>query len=357
MKRNSIKTSWLHISDLHVFAEADTILMLDDYAELTKVISPQFLVVTGDFRHKKYNTSFSGALEYLESLINIFHIDKKDVFLVPGNHDVNFYDGRINDIVDICQCSEKDDYNIYSKYQLRKGFSEYCDFVNQFYFGSDVTDARTSDPSGVNSVVWNNLINIIFLNTALISDGEEHKQIVDINALSKCKIDFSKPSILLGHHGIESLYPCHAERVIGIIDRWKISAYLHGDSHRYANQPISKISTPNNTIPGITCAKSAPQSGDSFSDIGVVYYEWQNDDNIYVQAYRWTQKGFIEDPAYYYGVDKKYFFPLMYDKGDDIAYDVLVHTDIKQTPPTIMIQNGKKNQQIGYATNFTITYN
>ena len=37
---NNIKASWLHISDLHVFHEADTTLMLEDYRELAKIISP-----------------------------------------------------------------------------------------------------------------------------------------------------------------------------------------------------------------------------------------------------------------------------------------------------------------------------
>ena len=189
---NNIKASWLHISDLHVFPEADTTLMLDDYKELAKIISPQFLVVTGDFRHKKYKTDFSLACDYLELLIGIFNIDKQDIFLVPGNHDVNSYDGREDAISDICLHSKKNDYNFYSKYLLNKGFSEYTDFVYKFYNGSGVADARITDSSGVHCVVWNNLINIIFVNTALISDGEEHGQILDINALSQCKIDFKK---------------------------------------------------------------------------------------------------------------------------------------------------------------------
>lgn len=326
---NNIKASWLHISDLHVFPEADTTLMLDDYKELAKIISPQFLVVTGDFRHKKYKTDFSLACDYLESLIGIFNIDKQDIFLVPGNHDVNSYDGREDAISDICLHSKKNDYNFYSKYLLNKGFSEYTDFVYKFYNGSGVADARITDSSGVHCVVWNNLINIIFVNTALISDGEEHGQILDINALSQCKIDFKKPSIILGHHGIDSLYPCYAERVKGVIDRRKVSAYLHGDSHQYANHPISNISTPNSTIPSITCAKSAPQSGDSFSDIGVVYYEWRNDDNTYVQAYRWTQKGFVEDSTYYYSIDKKYYFPMIYSKENITNESLHMYRQIK----------------------------
>lgn len=111
--RNNIKASWLHASDLHVFPEADTTLMLDDYVNLAKITSPEFLIVTGDFRHKKYETNFSLARNYLELLINIFSINKKDVFLLPGNHDVNYYDGRADAISDICLCSEEGYYNVY----------------------------------------------------------------------------------------------------------------------------------------------------------------------------------------------------------------------------------------------------
>lgn len=327
--KNSIKASWLHISDLHVFPEADTTFMLDDYRELAKIISPEFLVVTGDFRHKKYGTDFSLAMQYLEELISIFNIDKKDIFLVPGNHDVNNYDGRKNDISEICLQSEEGNYNAYSKYSLNRGFTDYDRLVREFYSGIDIDDSRITDPSGINCVVWNNLINIVWINTALISDGEEHGQILDINALSQCKIDSGLPSIMLGHHGIDSLYSCYSERVIRVIDRRKISAYLHGDSHRYANHPISKISTPNSTIPGITCAKSTPQSGDSYSDIGIVYYEWQSDDNTYVQAYRWTQKGFIVDSTYYYSIDKRYYFPMIYDKHDILNRAQILYMQIK----------------------------
>ena len=95
------------------------------------------------------------------------------------------------------------------------------------------------------------------------------------------------------------------------------------------NDPISKISTPNSTLPSITCAKSAPQSGDSYSDIGVVYYEWRNDGNTYVQAYRWAQNGFVEDSKYYYGIDKRYYFPMIYEKDDMVDNPQTLYKQIK----------------------------
>ena len=328
--QNGIKASWLHISDLHVIPAkdqeiptADTTFMQGDFKALAEKIFPEFLVVTGDFRDKLAKTDFSFAKKYLESILDCFRIDKKNVFLVPGNHDANDYAGRKAAISDILNQSEIDDYNTYSKYDLNKGFSEYKSFVQSFYNGSGIVDSRVLDPEGIYCISWNNLLNILSVNTALISDGEKHSQIVDINRLSQCTPDSRLPTIMIGHHGMESLYQCFSSRVRMVIDRKKISAYLHGDSHRYANHPISRISTPNRSIPSITCAKSAPQSGDKYSDLGVVYYEWRNDGNTYIQAYRWTENGFIEDSSYYYSIDKRYYFPMLYEKEEDNQSQIL----------------------------------
>ena len=56
-------------------------------------------------------------------------------------------------------------------------------------------------------IPWHEKINIIILNTALISDGDKtHKEIVDLEALSKLRINKEVPTIVLGHHDIDSIY-------------------------------------------------------------------------------------------------------------------------------------------------------
>ncbi len=315
----SIIASWLHISDLHVFSESDTVLILEDYLKLSKVISPEFIVISGDFRHLKYKTEFSSAEMFLESIIDTFSVEKENTFIVPGNHDVNSYLGRDKAISDICINCNKD-YNAYYQYikgedNLYKGFYEYGEFIHRFYNGSNVFDDRTLNPSGVYSIVWNNMINVLSINTALISNGEKHDQILDLKALTECKINPNFPTIMIGHHGIDSLYQSHRERIETIIDRRDISVFMHGDIHKYANNPIQKISTPNKSVPSIACGKSAPQSGDIYSDIGVVYYEWKNDNNVYIQAYKWSTKGFIENSAYYYDINKRYSFPMLFSNN------------------------------------------
>lgn len=88
-ERDERQVNWLQLSDLHVFDEAATDLMLRSFEILATKIFPQFIVVTGDFRHLGAQTPYVNSKQYLEEIIKIFHITKENVFLIPGNHDVN----------------------------------------------------------------------------------------------------------------------------------------------------------------------------------------------------------------------------------------------------------------------------
>lgn len=320
-----IKAKWLQLSDLHVFPEADTTLILKDYEKLAKIISPDFILVTGDFRHKKSNTPYNFSKEYLEKIIQLFKIDKEDVFFVPGNHDTNDYTGRSGAIATITGEVDKK-YDCYSQYMqtdpaLTEAFSDYTKFVQSFYDGTTVDDERLADPCGVYCLKWRDKLNLLHINTALISDGERgHSEIVDINKIvmtADKMLDKKLPTIMLGHHGLESIYPKHKERLEGVLRKYKISAYLHGDIHVYANDPI-RHSIPNTNLPEIACGKSAPQAGDDYSDVGVLYYSWE-DDTVFVYAYQWTMNGFIKDnrSIFIHDVDKPYYFPMLCDISAD----------------------------------------
>lgn len=54
--------SWVQISDLHVFKSTDLKIMLKAYENLAKVVRPDFLIVTGDYRHKRKNISYQEAM-------------------------------------------------------------------------------------------------------------------------------------------------------------------------------------------------------------------------------------------------------------------------------------------------------
>ena len=328
--------NWLQLSDLHVFKEANTFLILESYKELAKILHPHFAVVSGDFRHIKGKTNYSETKEYLESVLDIFEIKKEDVFLVPGNHDTNKYPGRTSTIGKIIDSIEGkyDCYRDYldDRHSLHDGFSEYSAFVRSFYENTTVDDDRVNNPDGVFCIPWKKKINLLHVNTALISDGNRnHKEIVDINRIAEIlhTCDSSIPTILLGHHGLQSLYDSQRNVLQAVIQQFQISAFLHGDIHVYENKPIQHM-IPNTSLPEIACAKSAPQAGDNTSDIGIIYYTWKEDDNTIVKAYQWNGKTFMPNTSssFYYGPNKPYYFPMLYNKepveakcGNDLNED------------------------------------
>lgn len=313
----SVKASWLHLSDLHVFPEADTDFMLEEYRNLAGYIQPQFLIVTGDFRHKGQNTDFSNAEKFLNEILKIFHMEKEDVILVPGNHDAD--DSAVEREKAICDITENEsNYNVYSGYiegpfSLYRSFYEYDDFVRKFYQDSDITGERLNNPSRTLHFIWNNRLNVLCANTALISNGnKDHMQIVDINALVRFEIDSRYPTIMIGHHSIKSLYPEFHTRVRDLFERHKISAYLHGDDHQFDMDLVSPIDTGMFHVPSIACGKSVPQSGDGISEVGAIFYEWREDDRVYVKFYQWRNRKLRERTEYQPRIDEDYSFPMRY---------------------------------------------
>lgn len=274
--------------------------------------------------------------------MNKFGLSKAQVFLAPGNHDVNRSPSKDREaaIQDITSkmAGNKRHYSAYSEHMecLLNNFSDFDIFVKDFYRDSGIKtdDERVTRPSGVYHVLWNDKLHIFCMNTALISDGARtHKEIVDINALTervqeikKNNMKDNRPIILIGHHGLDDLYPEHEKRIRGIIERYQISAYLHGDIHQYATDPILPLHLSSRVIPSIACGKSAPESGDSESDIGAVYYEWHVQKNISlpsgqvqglprsfvtVKAFRWDITGFHLDTRYMHDIIKDYTFDML----------------------------------------------
>lgn len=318
------KYSWLQLSDLHVFESTDWNLMLDSYKKLANVINPDFLVVTGDYRHKKYNTSYEKALEFLNQIVKIFRLKKKDVFLVPGNHDVNDYDFK-KEIITTIRTEVDSNADAYYSYMtdksknLRNAFEEYCDFVREFY-GDEITDERLKTPCDVMCIPWENTINIIILNTALISRGDPNeKEIVDIRTFSGLKLNNSLPNIVLAHHDISALVESHQKRIINILNNINSKAYLCGDEHKIRQNIVSKYSTPNSTIPRIVCGKSAVEMTDDFSDLCAIEYRCEDDGNVYVQVYRYKETGFVQSNDFYYNVNKQFHFPMYNPKSTNIV--------------------------------------
>lgn len=297
------RITWLHFSDLHVFAQqAGNVAIMQAYKKLAETIRPDFVVVTGDFRHLGRKTTFEDGIAQLEKLLCIFGVKKQDVFFIPGNHDVGPVtdsDARKLWIKDIHEHIGKD-YQCYAKYKdlLLEDFSDYRITVNQFYKDAlENSDPRIEGCDNIYHVCWNNALNIVGMNTALVSDGSHvHKEIFDVNSLLSVMEDSdfrqTLPTILLGHHSLDDFYESQTSYLRTFLYRTNASAYLHGDVHKLnIRDAIGSIMVPER-IPSIACGKSVPESGDIYSDVSFIRYEWEND-TVTVHPYVFGEFGSI----------------------------------------------------------------
>jgi 3',5'-cyclic AMP phosphodiesterase CpdA len=92
--------SWLHLSDIHVGQgdEAhrwnqkqvleDLLLDLKRMQQLN-VPRPELVFVTGDIATKGYASEYTEVRAWLEQVLNILSLSSSQLFLIPGNHDVD----------------------------------------------------------------------------------------------------------------------------------------------------------------------------------------------------------------------------------------------------------------------------
>lgn len=126
--------------------------MLAGYQKLATRIHLDFIIITGDYRNYNKDDDYSKALGFLTKIVDVFGVKKQDVFLVPGNHDVEPYKFREEAIAKILK-GIKEDPDVYLRDlevspHLYDAFGKYKEFIQSFY-KNDVTDCRTDTPERI----------------------------------------------------------------------------------------------------------------------------------------------------------------------------------------------------------------
>lgn len=87
-----VEYGWLQISDLHIFDNTEWKVMEDAYNNLEYKKYVKFILVTGDLHN--FKEDYEKAKIFLEKLLVFFNLTKKDIFIIPGNHDAGGCDGK-----------------------------------------------------------------------------------------------------------------------------------------------------------------------------------------------------------------------------------------------------------------------
>ncbi len=310
-----ITTSILHISDLHFTRNLsfsnmrDTVLREVREHVFDKKPGKKLLVITGDF-HNYWTADFSEAIKFINALITEMGLKKeKDVFLIPGNHDVSndqLMEALFKDTVP--EWKKQNDESIeeiakgnYDYIDLRmKSYVSYCQFARKIGAYPSVPDPIADTiPASVHFRRWRGKLNILHLNTTLVyKPGIKENQMLDIIQATDSDMweqfyNDDIPTIVLGHNSFYDLKQEVQTSLQGRFSLYNVSAYLCGDTHKKEEEP-NKMSIPINvkgfteTIPNIVCAKGVADFNDKYSDFGFYWHEWdETTDTVTVDFHRW----------------------------------------------------------------------
>lgn len=304
----------LHISDLHLVSDASGDGMMDvllrEVEEEFKSIplGQKLLIVSGDF-HNFNEKNYTKAAEFLRTLAK----DKmgiemgQDVFVVPGNHDVanpellrklkpqNILDLFQDDIIRHLEDEKPEPERARYLELRRRAFEPYCKFVKEL----GIYEAKASDlPARVHVRCWRGQLNLLHLNTALVSDKNQgKKQMADIDEALRSEtwkdVDSERPTLALGHHHFFDLieeagkkHLMHRSALKGTFDQHNISAYLCGDRHKRdydedrMNIHLGSQEDPRHRVIPVICSlKGADDNTDDYSDIGYCIHCWDTSTN------------------------------------------------------------------------------
>ena len=285
---------WLHISDFH-YGDPRRQQREQPWKDMS-LPKVDLLFFTGDLRNIN-EPDFQPGVDMLQQVKSQLHLGKNDLFLVPGNHDVDQMDPvhsrafqefairRLGSVQNVPADVLDEDGR-----PLTDRFSQFAAAV------APVWGRPNSTPAQVSVHPWKDKLNVIGLNTALLSTlDSSQSQIVDSAALAALEPeDPSLPAIVLGHHSFYDLAPEQQEYLKGHFARLNVRAYLHGDLHQRVENPI--LLADGRLIPCIAAPTIAKKPGDGFAQRGAYLYEWDvgsPQGKVTVIPYRW-EKGRLE---------------------------------------------------------------
>ncbi len=251
------RISWLHLSDMHISAASsfDQNIVHDAFIDdlerqlEKRDIQLQFVFFTGDVASSASLEDYQLAEVFFQKLCDRIKFDKRYLFIVPGNHDVNRY--KVSKLLDDNRrdfCTREqikeivDNTPIFNIYLSR--FDNYSRFISRLYgteYHMDSTNYYFSEKRQIGGRKYG----VIGLNSAWSSYGGRHdcnniyfsdKQLSDaIEKVKDCSI-----KIVLLHHPLSWIYEEDRVDIESLLYR-HCDIILHGHLHRPDFQVINSL--------------------------------------------------------------------------------------------------------------------
>jgi len=251
------KISWLHFSDFHIRAEntVDQSIIQEEFLrDLDRQLTENnteltFIFFTGDVAFSASQKEYEIAIKFFDELCDRTNVDKKNLFIIPGNHDVNRY--KVSKLLDDSRMELKTreeirgiltDNQMLQKYLLR--FDNYSKFISELY-GTNFEMGPENYFSAEMRTIDDIRFGIIGLNSVWASYGGRHDSnniyISEIQ-LGKAltKVQDSSIRIVLLHHPLSWLFEEDQADIENLLFTHS-NIILHGHLHRPDFQIINSI--------------------------------------------------------------------------------------------------------------------
>lgn len=318
--RNNMRR-WLHISDLHFNDTAmSTEYLREKLPEFLKreQLSCDYVFCTGDIRTANAeNNCFSDKMaEYLKQLCNAVGVEEKNLFIVPGNHDVDRgAPGRDEAIRRIC-FHRNGYYNsavgIIKDEDLRdiaKGQTDFRCFLHKIY-GEDRMHYYTDDLHPHFTIETPDF-NILHIDSTLTytADQEATDLIIGTKLLQEAisEINPDKPTILLSHYPVTALLQDEYKYVRELLRDKEITVWLSGHQHDHLVQPVGYLHS----------LQAGELRYESNTNATVLICEFDEVTlQCTVKAYTWFPEGWSKYPILWHDAQKKCEYPFRFKKGN-----------------------------------------
>src|SRR5262245_54967389 len=174
--------SWIHVSDFH-FTEADSYdrnvvlraLVEEARRRCHQGFRPNVIFATGDIASRGQPKEYAPATAFFDNLLKAVELTRKDLFVVPGNHDVNRGAARgLNRTIS----SEQESVDYFSQehpqYHFAK-FAAFQDWFNRYFQGIRTCPDRSTCHTPEIIEIKGIRVGVLPINSALFAvDDNDH---------------------------------------------------------------------------------------------------------------------------------------------------------------------------------------
>ena len=247
-----MSVTWLHVSDFHLSDKGpynQNVILNALFSSVRRLRgechAPDLIFATGDIAQNGKATEYAYATEFFNALLDAAGVTKKELFIVPGNHDVDRRMGKglARTLESNDEADEYFDPEIPTPHLTQK-FKAFSEWYNDYF--EDIKAFPTNTTCSQVEVVSVNGCNVAILplNSALfcIDDNDNNKLLIGRRCLGKtteqlqCLVK-ADLNIALLHHPLDWLSLVERANIRAILGS-KVDILLHGHYHETETEGI-----------------------------------------------------------------------------------------------------------------------